>query len=141
MRVHSPFLQGLKNTAINLWISLMEGDTKNNLLVKIKEQVTLLELSGKHGEMVRGEPGRKNQLEEKFGECLESLSGNINVQKSSQATDLTLLSQPSPFAITSQKAKVCHQSTSKAAINNRRSLFTSLVKYRGKSLGEIWALS
>lgn len=53
MRVHSPFLQGLKNTVANLWISMMEANTKNHLLMKIKKQVTLLELSRKHGEMVK----------------------------------------------------------------------------------------
>lgn len=52
----------------------MEGGTKNNLPVKIKKQVTLLELSGKHREILRGEPGRKNQLEEKFGDWLEGIN-------------------------------------------------------------------
>lgn len=52
----------------------MAGGTKNNLPVKSKKQVTLLELSGKHREILRGEPGRKNQFEEKFGDWLEGIN-------------------------------------------------------------------
>lgn len=62
------------NTVRILWISTMAGGTKNNLPVKSKKQVTLLELSGKHREILRGEPGRKNQFEEKFGDWLEGIN-------------------------------------------------------------------
>lgn len=73
MRVHSPFLQSLENTVANLWISMTEGRTKNHLLMKIKKQIILLELPGKHGEMVkRGARQEKISLKRSLETCWEA---------------------------------------------------------------------
>lgn len=50
---------------------------------------------------LRGEPGRKKQLEEKFGDWLESLSVNTNVPEEFTTNGPNIpFSEPSQFAIT-----------------------------------------
>lgn len=78
--------------------------------------------------MLRRESGSNKQVEKKFGDWLGRLLVNIEVPEefTSNGLNNTPFLEPSNLLSHSKISRVCHQSTGKGAINDGRSLFTSL---------------